>query len=78
MWPGETYEDFEDVDLIDEGSVVLHFLLLDGLDGELLMTLTMLGKVHNTETSIRQLLLERVDLFDVSLCGVDKVLRLIA
>lgn len=78
MWLGETYENFKDVDLVDEGSVVLHFLLLDGLNGELLMALTVLGKVHYTETSVRQLLLERVDLFDVSLCRVDKVLRLVA
>ena len=76
-WLETTYEHFEDVDLVDERRVVLHFLLLDGLDGKLLMTFTVLGQVDDTETSIGQFLLERVHLFNVSLRGVDEILGLI-
>lgn len=37
-----TYQHFEDVDLVNEGGIVLHLLLLDCLNGELLSTFTVL------------------------------------
>ena len=68
-----TYEDFQDVDLVDECSIVLHFLLLNCLDGKLLVTFSVFCQVHNSETTVGKLLLERVHLFDVTLCGVHEV-----
>ena len=61
-----TYQDLEDVDLIDESGVVFDLLLLNGLDGEFLVRFTMLSQVDNAEAAICQLLLEGVDLLDVA------------
>ena len=38
-----TYQHFEDVDLVNEGRVVLDLLLLDCLDGKLLSALAVLS-----------------------------------
>jgi hypothetical protein len=62
-----TYKDFKDIDLVDEGCVVFDFLLLNGLDRKLLMALPVFGQVYNAEAAVGQLLLERVDIFDVAL-----------
>ena len=72
-----TYKYFQDVNLVDKSGVVLHFLFLDGLNGELLMTLSVLSQINDSKTAIGQFLLEGIDLFDVSLGGVDEVLRLV-
>jgi hypothetical protein len=72
-----TYEDFEDVDLIDEGSVVFDFLLLNCFNRELLVTLPVLRQVNDAEPAICKLGLERVNLFDVALSRVDEVLWLV-
>ena len=72
-----TYEDFEDVDLIDEGSVVFDFLLLNCFNRELLVTLPVLRQVDDAEPTICKLRLERVNLFDVALSRVDEVLWLV-
>ena len=72
-----TYEDFEDVDLIDEGSVILDFLLLNCLNRKLLVALPVLGQVNDAEPAICKLCLERVNLFDVALSRVDEVLWLV-
>lgn len=60
-------EDFKNIDLIDKGCVVFYFLLLNCFDSKLLLGLTMLGQIYDTKAAISQLLLERVDLFNVSL-----------
>jgi len=70
-------EDFEDVDFVDESSVVLYLLLLNGLDRELLTTLSVLRQVDDAKAAIGKLLLERVHLLDVALRGVNEVLRLV-
>lgn len=70
-------EDFEDVDLVDEGRVVFDFLLLNCLNRKLLVTLPMLRQVNDAETAVCKLRLERVNLFDVALSRVDKVLWLV-
>ena len=72
-----TYEDFQDVDLVDECCVVLHLLFLNSLDSKFLFAFSMLGQVDDTEAAIRELLLERVDLLDVALSRVDEVLLMI-
>ena len=41
------------------------------------MTLSVLSQINDSKTAIGQFLLEGVDLFDVSLGGVDEVLRLV-
>ena len=64
MWI--TYENFEDIDLIDESCIIFEFFLLNGLNSILLAAFSVLGQVDNAEASICQLLLEGVDLFDVS------------
>ena len=71
-----TYKHFQDVDLVDERSVVFDFLFLDSLNGKLLMALPVFCKVDDAESSIGKLLLEGVDFLDVALCGVHEVLRL--
>jgi hypothetical protein len=48
----DTYEDFEDVDLIDEGGVVLDLFLLNCLDGKLLVAFSVLSQVHDAETTV--------------------------
>lgn len=73
MWRGVTYEDFEDVDLVDERGVVLDFLFLDCLNGEQFFGLAVLGKVDDAEAAIGQLLLEVVLLLDVALVRVAEV-----
>lgn len=72
-----TYEDFEDVDLIDEGSVILDFLLLNCFNCKLLVALPVLGQVNDAEAAICKLRLERVNLFNVALSRVDEVLWLV-
>ena len=47
-----TYKHFQDVDFVDERSVVFDLLFLDGLNGKLLMTLPVFGQVDDTEASI--------------------------
>ena len=63
-----TYENFEDIDLIDKSCIIFELFLLDGLYSILLVALSVLGQVDNAEAAIGQLLLEGVDLFDVSFC----------
>ena len=72
-----TYEHFEDVNLVNEGGVVLDLFLLDCLDGKLLSTFTMLCQVYDTEAAICELLLERINFLDVALGRIDEVLRLV-
>ena len=72
-----TYKDLEDVDLVDESGVVLDFLLLNRLDSELLLGLSVLSQVDNTESTIGQLLLERVNILNVAFGRVDEVLLMI-
>lgn len=74
---GSTYEDFKDVDLVDEGGVIFDLLFLDGLDRELLVTFAVLRQVHDAEPSISKLLLERVDFLDVALSRVNEVLLVV-
>ena len=74
----ETYQNFQDVDFVDKGRIVLDLFLLDRLDCKLLVTLSMLGQIDNAEASIGKFLLERIDLFNVTFCGVHKVLGLVA
>ena len=71
-----TYEDFENIDFVNERSIILQLFLLNGLDRVFLMAFTMFCQVDDAEASIGQLLLEGIDLFDVSLSGVYEVLRL--
>ena len=73
MSRGVTYEDFEDVDLVDERGVVLDFLFLDCLNGEQFFGLAVLGKVDDAEAAIGKLLLEVVLLLDVALVRVAEV-----
>ena len=54
----DTYQHLEDVDFVDERSVVLDFLFLDGLDRELLFRFAVFRQIDDAEASIRQLLLE--------------------
>ena len=63
-----TYENFEDIDLIDKSCIIFELFLLNGLYSILLVALSVLGQVDNAEAAIGQLLLEGVDLFDVSFC----------
>lgn len=72
-----TYKDFENVDLVNEGRVILDLLLLNGLNRKLLLALTVLGQVHDAEAAIGKLLLERIDFFDVAFRRIHKVLRLV-
>lgn len=60
-------QNFQNVDLVDKGRVIFDLLLLDGFDGEFLMTLPVLCQVNNAETSVCQLLLEGVNFFNVTL-----------
>ena len=69
----ETYEDFQDIDLIDECSIVLNFFLLNCLDCKLLVGFSVFRQINNAETPVGKLLLERVHLFNVALCGVHEV-----
>ena len=71
-----TYEDFENIDFVDERSIVLQLFLLNGFDCIFLVAFTMFCQVDDAEASIGQLLLEGVDLFDVSFSGVYEVLWL--
>ena len=63
-----TYENFEDIDLIDKSCIIFELFLLNSLYSVLLVALSVLGQVDNAEAAIGQLLLEGVDLFDVSFC----------
>ena len=71
-----TYQDLENIDLIDKSRIVFHFFLLNSLDSILLMAFSMFSQIDDAKAAIRELLLERVDLFDVTLCRVNKVLGL--
>ena len=71
-----TYEYFENINFVDESCIILELLLLNGLYSVLLVAFSVLSQVDNTESAIGQLLLEGVDLFDVSFSRVDEVLRL--
>lgn len=48
----QTYEDFENVDFINESRIIFELFLLNCLDGVLFMALTVLGQVYNAETTI--------------------------
>ena len=61
-----TYENFEDIDLIDKCCIIFELFLLNCLYSVLLVALSVLGQVDNAKAAIGQLLLEGVDLFDVS------------
>ena len=74
MW--FTYEDFENIDFVDERGIIFQLFLLNGFDRMFLVAFTMFCQVDDAEASIGQLLLEGVDLFDVSFSRVHEVLRL--
>ena len=71
-----TYENFEDINLVDKCGIVFDLFLLDCLDSILLVALSMLSKVDDSEAAIGQFLLKGVDLLDVSFCRIDEVLGL--
>lgn len=73
-----TYQNFQDVDFVYKGRIVLHLFLLDRLDGKLLVTFSVLGQIDNAEATIGKFLLERIDFFNVTLCRVHEVLGLVA
>lgn len=60
----------QDLHFIHKCLQVLHALLLDGLDRELLLCLPLNCKVHNAEAARGQLGLEMVLLFDLALVGI--------
>ena len=47
-----TYENFEDIDLIDKSCIIFELFLLDGLYSILLVALSVLGQVDNAEAAI--------------------------
>ena len=71
-----TYENFENIDFVDEGRIILELFLLNRFDRILLVAFTMLSQVDDAKATIGQLLLEGVDLFDVSFSRVYEVLWL--
>ena len=66
------YQDFENIDFVDEGGVVFDLSLLNGFDREKLLALSVLGEVDHAEASIGQLFIEVVLLLNVALVGVNE------
>ena len=69
---GKAYEDFQDIDFVHEGCVVLNLLLLNSLHGEELLHLSMFVQVNHAEAALRQLFGEMVLVLDVSFVAVDE------
>ena len=66
----DTYQLVQYVNFIDEGLEIFNFLLLNGLDSELLTWLTILSQVDEAKAPWGQLLNEMILFFDVAFVAI--------
>jgi len=66
----DSYKFPQNVDLIDEGLVVLDTLFLNDLDGHIVRVFSVLRQVHLPECSICQFLREVIHFLDLSLVSL--------